>query len=156
MIDAGREKLKRETDGYVQYNGGLPTPELSEYVLRENPIDAGAVILGASVLSVNDTIWDRQVDLNVLRTRLMDGFRGTAVVPGELTEEGKRVSGISHQEQTAMIQAACEDKTLSIFFKNPYTLLPRKLRNYICEAKGLSYIDGVLPQYEVRAKLLVA
>jgi len=155
MIEAGRERLAKLTDEYLLYNAGEVTPSLIATIVRNGMRDMGAVILGNSIISINDTICDGEVDLNVLRSRLIHGFRNTGIYVGELDEDEREIGIIPRLEWEDMIEAAAEDKTLTVFLKNQ-DLIPGKLSDYLMNANTLAFINPILPQYEIRARLLVA
>ena len=155
MIEAGRERLAKLTDEYLLYNAGEVTPSLIATIVRNGMRDMGAVILGNSIISINDTICDGEVDLNVLRSRLIHGFRNTGIYVGELDENEREIGITPRLEWEDMIEAAAEDKTLTVFLKNQ-DLIPGKLSDYLMNANTLAFINPILPQYEIRARLLVA
>ena len=54
-----------------------------------------------------------------------------------------------------MVNVALLDKTLAIFLRYP-EYLPEKLQSAFCEEGVIQSIQTVLPDYEKRAKFLVA
>ena len=156
MITEANRELRNFSDSF---RSGYYTPatgtSIEAYIYYERKREIGAVLLGNSIYAINDSIWNGQVDLSAFYSDVNAAFSGTVIEAIQLTQEAKRVDLIDQQKHDEMIDAARWDKTLAIFLRYP-ELLPEKMQSTFCDEGVINAIGLVLPDYEKRAKLLVA
>ena len=128
---------------------------IEEYTYFQRKKEIGAVFLGSSIIAINDSIWTGYVDLSVFYSEVNAAFFGTVIEAIQPTEEAKIVDPIDRDIYDKMIDAATWDRTLAILLRYP-EYLPEKLQSAFCEEGVIQSIQTVLPEYENRAKLLVA
>ena len=128
---------------------------IEEYTYFQRKKEIGAVFLGSSIIAINDSIWTGYVDLSVFYSEVNAAFFGTVIEAIQPAEEAKIVDPIDQQKYDDMVNVALLDKTLAIFLRYP-EYLPEKLQSAFCEEGVIQSIQTVLPDYEKRAKFLVA
>src|SRR3990167_1072412 len=156
MIAEANKELRNFSNSFrVGHHAADRGTSIEEYVYFQRKREIGAVFLGSSIVAINDSIWTGYVDLSVFYSEVNAGFSGTVFEDIQLTEEAKIVNPIDQQKHYDMVNAALWDKTLTVFLRYP-EYLPEKLQEVFCDEGVMGSIRTVLPEYEKRAKLLVA
>lgn len=156
MITEANKELRNFSRSF---RAGHHAPErgtpIKDYFYFERKREIGAVCLGSSIIAINDSIWTGHVDLPAFYSEVNAGFSGTVIGAIQPTEEAMKIVPIGRQKHDEMITAAMWDKTLAIFLIYPQ-MLPQKLQCAFYEEGVIQSIQSVLPDYEKRAKFLVA
>jgi stage V sporulation protein SpoVS len=122
--------------------------------LEDLSYDFGALLLGATLLAIEDALVSRAVDLRLLRTRVNAPLAGTPFPPlGGPTEE---TTPLAPDEWSGMLACAARDKTFAAFFADGAEALPRALREYLRGVLFFPQLVALVPAYQERAQPLVA
>ena len=116
--------------------------------------DLGALLLGATLLALEDALVTRAVDLERLRARVNEALAGTPFPPlGGPPEEHRP---LAPEEWAGMLAGAARDKTFAAFFAEGAEALPRALRAYLHGVLFFPQLVALVPAYHERARPLVA
>jgi hypothetical protein len=122
--------------------------------LEELAYDLGALLLGATLLALEDALVTRTVNLERLRARVNEALGGTPFpLLGGPPEEHRP---LAPDEWRGMLACAARDKTFAAFFADGAEALPRALRAYLHGVPFFPQLVALVPAYRERAQPLVA
>lgn len=114
----------------------------------------GALLLGATLLAIEEALVSRAVDLGLLRARVNAPLAGTPFRPLPGPAEARQP--LAPDEWSGMLACAARDMTFAAFFADGAEALPRALRAYLHGVLFFSQLVALVPAYQERARPLVA
>lgn len=114
-----------------------------------------AIIFGVSIVSLEETMVDRQFDYQKFFSRFNLAITGTQFAEAQAKEE--KTERLSDERWEAMISLKNQDKTLASFFEEENRgIMPASLVAFIDTVAVRSTIrEAIIPVYKERAKFLV-
>ncbi len=162
IADAGRDGLR--AFAYQQERGGVGiifrSPEAGQDV--NIPQDLTAIVLGASVVAVEQMLGNREYFHNRFIEQINDRLTGTRFGKFAVPEQHVKWRRIGRGDWEQMVEAARRDPTLSTFFyEQNRHILPEKMQEFLkydvmkTGKSFFEYMESMLPWYSALANALV-
>jgi hypothetical protein len=116
--------------------------------------DLGAILLGATVVTIEEALVTRAVELDGLCERFNDALTGTPFPRLDAPVGGP--AALSGDAWLGMIACAGRDKTLAGFFAADGAAMPQPLREFVATLRFFPRALSLVPAYTERAQALVA
>lgn len=146
FAEAGSKGLRTKSKGLELNEEG------AKNLIRIGVKDLAAVYLGLTIVHIEQSLVSRFYSHSNFISDVQEAFRGTLF---KLTTEKQAVEEIPRYKWEEMIQAADQDKTLSVFITNHTVLLPPRLNDFLGGRNLFPFIGVLLPDYTVRAQSLL-
>lgn len=132
FVKSGREGLQT----LDKELGGLDRPpeEILEIYKLKAPEDLSAVIIGCSIIALDEAMYDGYFSFPDFHSRMTEAVRGTKI--SFPVEECEAIEELEEKKFKKMLAAIKQEHSFFSFFANP-SLLPDSLRKYLFETLGI-------------------
>lgn len=136
----------------------LPTPAFfNRFPANEREqlfMDYGAVMLGASIVTIENLLINGNLDMNLLLSTFNEPLRKSPFSSIDISGEKKAI--LSLEAVRALRQLANTDKTFSIFFSHDgLQAMPKLFRDFLSGFQFSGYLVALLPAYKRQADFLI-
>jgi len=160
MTHYASEEVRRINDELIQ-KFGMPTSRENAQSFRrklthEASREMNTIAIGNSIMSLEETLQDKQFDLNTLVARMNNSVEGTLLEKTQLDNEINPIEILDTQTYKQMETTANNDQTYTAFFKKQGSYMPKLMRGYLNHIKVFKSpdLDGILYYWENRAQYL--
>jgi stage V sporulation protein SpoVS len=128
LLEEGQRGVRAVAAKVAEGTGVAAVPDAAAFRrarpedLEELAYDLGALLLGATLLALEDALVTRAVDLGLLRARVNAPLAGTPFPP--LAGPAEASQPLAPEEWAGMLAGAARDKTFAAFFAEGAEALP--------------------------------
>jgi hypothetical protein len=123
-------------------------------VSRSLELNTYGIIVGASILSIEEIIKDQIFDQITFNSRMENAFVGSGIRPDIIDQP--EIEPVDPKKVAQIIRAATSDRTFGSFFKEDFGVLPVSLQDFLIQTRFHAAIDRILPGFITRTSLLIS